>query len=188
MYHIDKKVAVTVVIILIFVIGIHILNGRNFICTCGYIKLFNGQVNVDDSQHLTDWYTLSHIIHGFLFYFLTYLLSKWKKIPLAIRFIIALLLESTWEILENSSFVINHYQSTTVSTMYHGDSIINSLSDIGAMGFGFYLASKLPTWVIVILALILEALAAYVIHDNLTLNAFMFIYPMKSIVEWQQTL
>lgn len=175
-----------VFLILIAIIAIHYLNGRPLICTCGTIKFFNSHVNIDDSQHLTDWYTFSHVIHGFIFYWLTGLLAK--KLPKRYRLIIALLLESGWELLENSPITIKHYQESTVSGTYQGDSIINSLSDISFMMFGFYLGSKLPTWVIVIFALFLEVLAAYVIHDNLFLNALMFIYPSQAVINWQRSL
>ena len=100
-------------------------------------------------------------------------------------FTLAVFLEAFWEVLENTPFVIDRYRSVTVNWGYSGDSVINSMADIGWMSLGFYLAMKLPVRVTVALALIAEVVTAIVVRDNLTLNVIMLLYPLDAIAEWQ---
>ena len=160
------------------------LMGRVPICTCGYVKFWEGDVlSSGNSQHISDWYTFSHFVHGFGFYGLLRLARpRWT---VAGRLIAAVCIESSWEVLENTDLVIRAYRAETISRNYYGDSIVNSVSDTISAIVGFALAASLPVWLTVACALVLEAVPAYAIHDNLTLNVIMLLHPIPWVKAWQ---
>ncbi|MEO6247785.1 MAG: DUF2585 domain-containing protein [Sphingomicrobium sp.] len=158
--------------------------GRPPICTCGTIKLWvSSSASPETSQMLADWYSASHIVHGLLFYGALWLVVRgW---PVERRLAVALLVEATWEIAENSPWIIDRYRSATAAVGYSGDSILNSASDMAMMVIGFLLARRLPLWGAAAAVMILELVPLFVIRDNLTLNILMLLHPSDSIRAWQ---
>lgn len=160
------------------------LFGQPVMPASGKILLWVGDpFSPDTSQQLSDWYTFSHIIHGFLFYWLTRLCAP--RLPVAARLLIAMGLEIGWEILENTPMVIRAYRTQALAAGYAGDSILNSVMDTAMMSLGFFFAWKVKARYVVVLAIAMELGAAWQIRDNLTLNVLGFIAPSQALHDWQ---
>ncbi len=171
--------------VILLVQGIALLwMGRVAICKCGTVKFWHGVVkSSENSQHLTDWYTFSHVLHGLIFYAaLTFLLPRASW---AAKLAAAIALEAGWEIIENTEMVINRYRTATISLDYFGDSVVNSLMDTVAMVVGFLTAKFLPVGASIGLGLAVETFMALMIRDNLLLNVVMLVWPMDAVARWQ---
>ena len=160
------------------------------ICECGTVKLWHGVVqSSENSQHLTDWYSPSHFTHGLIMFFLAWLLwDKWRLLggaPARWALPIAVVIEAAWEIMENTPMVIDRYREVTISWGYAGDSMVNSLADIGWMIAGFLVAARIPWQASLAIALFFEAFTAWAIRDNLTLNVLMLFWPLEAVRQWQ---
>ena len=166
--------------------------GQPLICKCGFVKFWHGPTALtsENSQHISDWYTFSHIINGFLFYWILWFVKRkfsfLQNVSLGGLFLIALSLEMAWELFENTDFIINRYRSITISYDYFGDSVINSASDVLAMVLGFVIARRAPVWLTIMLLVGMELFVGYWIRDNLLLNIVMLLYPFEFILKWQR--
>ena len=181
---ITRRAALSALAILVASVAVLLAMGRSPICTCGAVDLWvAGRDSPRTSQMLSDWYSFSHIVHGFLFYGALWLIARhW---PVERRFLIALVVEAAWEIAENTPMVIDRYRTATAALGYTGDSVINSVSDIAMMVLGFLAARRLPLWVSIGTVLLLELVPLLVIRDNLTLNVWMLLWPSEALRGWQ---
>ena len=185
-----RRAAIAALLAALVTAAILLAMGRPLICECGMVKLWWGVVqSSENSQHLTDWYSFSHVIHGLLFYGAAHLLwRRWQLLgglPARWALPIALVIEAAWELFENSPIIIDRYRAVTVSWGYSGDSIVNSVADISWMAIGFWLASRLPVKASIATAIVFELFTLAMIRDNLTLNVLMLVWPVEAIKLWQ---
>jgi hypothetical protein len=163
--------------------------GQPWIAASGRILLWVGDPrSADNSQQLADWYSFSHIIHGFIFFGVLRWLAP--QIPFSARLLMAMAAEIGWEAAENSPAVIQHYRKQALAAGYVGDSILNSVCDTLMMTSGFLIASRLRLRSVIALALGMELFTAWAIRDNLTLNIFNLLAPSdwglsRAIHDWQ---
>ena len=179
-----KWIVVAFVAVTVLTGGIELRMGRSLLGPSGRFGLWEGNIwSGECSQRLVDPYSFSHIAHGMLFYCGLWLVAR--KLPARQRFLIAVLLEAGWEILENSPFIINRYRQVTIALGYNGDSVLNSISDVVMMSLGFFLAWRLRPWITVAVLIAMEVGCAWWIRDNLTLNIIMLVHPVEAIKAWQ---
>ena len=179
---IRTRAALAALVILLATVAILLAMGRPAICACGTVELW-GSVGPKQSQMLADWYSPSHIVHGFLFYGALHLAARHWTVER--RFLVALAVEAAWEVIENTPAVIDRYRESTIALGYVGDSILNNMSDIAMMAAGFLAARRLPVWASVLIVLLLELVPLLVIRDNLFLNVWMLLAPNQAVLDWQ---
>lgn len=185
-----RKAIIATAVILLAALAILLAMDRPPICACGTVKLWHGVVqSAENSQHITDWYSPSHFTHGLIMFFFAWLLwQRWNLLGGKLQrwaLPIAVLVEAAWEISENTPAVINRYREVTISWGYSGDSIVNSMADIGWMIVGFLIAARIPWKVSLGLAVFFELFTAWAIRDNLTLNVLMLFWPLEAVRQWQ---
>ena len=161
--------------------------GQPPICTCGEVRFWVGSVfSSGNSQHIADWYSLSHMVHGML----VVLVGRWlfPRVGLATLYLVAILTGVAWEIFEHTDFVLDRFRATTLYQGYIGDSVLNAVCDYLWMLLGFFIAHKAGQRLTLLFVVILEITSALTARDSLALTTLMVLYPVDAIEAWQQEL
>ena len=158
--------------------------GRLWFCSCGRLLPWVGDAwSPDTSQHLFDPYSFTHVLHGFAFYGLFALLLP--RAGRRARFVAAVTLEASWEVFENTDYVINRYREATAALGYAGDTVVNSLGDVLACAAGVLVARWLGALRTVLLFAATEVVLLFWIRDSLLLNILLLLYPSETLRAWQ---
>jgi hypothetical protein len=182
----DRGIVAGVIALLVLMAGLEWAMGRSPLGPDGRFGWWEGNIwSSETSQRFADPYSLTHLAHGICFYALLWLVAG--KVPGRFRFLMAVLVEGGWEVLENSPIIIERYRQVTISLGYVGDSILNSLSDVLMMSTGFLFTARVRPWVSVTAVIALEIGCALWVRDNLALNIIVLICPLEAIKQWQMT-
>ncbi len=180
----DRYVAATYLLIVIAAVVILQIQGRVWWCQAGDLAPWSWDIwSTHNSQHIIDPYSFTHVLHGVLEFWLIGLV--FRRMPIVWRLALAVFIESSWEVAENSAAVIERYRSATISLDYFGDSIINSIADIACCSMGFLIAHKLRFWRSFALFVVTEILLIIFIRDSLIINIIMLLFPVEAIKTWQ---
>jgi hypothetical protein len=136
-----------------------------------------------NSQHVLDAYSLSHVLHGVIFYGFFWLFRN--RMNLGWRLVGALAIEVAWELMENSPIIINRYRAATISLGYEGDSVINTMGDVASFVVGYFVAQRLGLWWSIVFCLVVDGAMLIIMRDNLALNVLMLLWPIDAIRRWQ---
>lgn len=184
-----KFIILSIVVVCALVACIELYSGRSPLGPDGKFGWWDNDVwSSENSQRVADAYSFSHVIHGMFFYWILWLIAKKLpagKFPMKYRFLIALILEAGWELLENSPLIINRYREATIALGYVGDSVLNSVCDVLMVVIGFIVAKYSKVWVTILLIIAFELGCLFWVRDNLTLNVLMLVKPVESIKVWQ---
>lgn len=178
-------VRIALLVIVYALLGLYLLwHGQPLICKCGYVKLWENDVmSAGNSQHIADWYSLSHFLHGML------IVLGWRlffpKLPMRYAFLTGVATAVSWEVVEHSSYVMERFRESTISLGYYGDAVINSMSDATIMSIGLYTATRLSIKHILLIILLFESLSVAFAHDSLILSTIMLIHPIDAVRAWQ---
>ena len=180
----SRHVAAGVLALLALTAGVELAMGRHPTSSSGLVRLWVGDVHSRElSQQALDPYSFSHVIHGFVLYAVARAVGRGRW-SIGACLVLAVGLECGWEMVENSPWVIARYRQTA-SADYAGDTVLNSLCDVGSAAVGFALAARLPVWATVATAVVLEVGCAIWIRDDLTLNVIMLVHPFAAVKRWQ---
>jgi hypothetical protein len=173
-----------IAIVVVSAIALLRLEGRLWICSCGQVWLWAGDTkSADNSQHIFDPYSFTHVLHGFVFYAL--LAVALPRLPVLWRLALSIAIEAAWEVIENSPAIIDRYRQATLALGYEGDTVVNALADILCCGIGFALARRLGFWRSLAVFILTEVVLIVWIRDSLILNVVMLLYPIEAIKSWQ---
>jgi uncharacterized membrane protein YjdF len=159
------------------------LQGRLWWCSCRQFFWTGDAWSSRTSQLFLDPYSVTHVLHGLVFYGLVALL--FRGLAPGWRYFMAMLIECVWEIIENTNTVIQRYREATASLGYQGDTVMNSMGDILCCGIGLFLARKLGWRRSIALFFSLEIVLLIWIRDSLLLEIIMLIHPIGAIKAWQ---
>jgi hypothetical protein len=160
------------------------LEGRLLICSCNRIVIWVGDVcSSNNSQQLLDPYSFTHLLHGFLLFWIVSVV--FRRLAPEWQISLALLFEAAWEVFENTPFVINRYRTETAALGYNGDTVFNSLGDLLCAFAGIMIARQLGYRRSIIVFLVVEVILIFTIHDSLLLEILMLIKPIAAIKQWQ---
>jgi len=181
-----RLTAIVAIVIVLFLMGVALsAEGRMLICACREFKFWVGDTcSSSNSQQLFDPYSFTHVLHGFLLFWLIALLFR-KKLAPSWQFVLALALEGAWEVFENTRFVIERYRAETAALGYQGDTVVNSFGDLACAALGFLVARRLGLRWSLLVFLLLEAVLIIWIRDSLLLQLLMLIRPVEAIKLWQ---
>jgi hypothetical protein len=183
-WSVDKRPYYSLGVLIAVAVVILRFQGRVWWCQAGDYTPWSWEIwSTHNSQHMVDPYSFTHVLHGIFEFWLIGLV--FRRLPLTWRFAIAVAIESTWEVVENTSYVIQRYREATMSLDYFGDSVINSVADIGCCALGFWIAWKLKFWKSLALFAFTEAVLILTIRDSLIINVIMLLWPIEAIKNWQ---
>ena len=177
------QIVVAGVILLLMIVLLR-AQGRLFLCACGQFEIWTSDTcSSNNSQQLFDPYSFTHVLHGFLFFYLIALV--FPRLARGWQFLLALVLEAAWEVFENSSFVIDRYRTATAALGYTGDTVVNSVGDLACAMIGFLIVRQVGIRRSLILFALIELLLILLIHDSLLLQILMLVRPIEAIKSWQ---
>ena len=158
--------------------------GRLLLCACGQFEIWTSDTcSSNNSQQLFDPYSFTHVLHGFLFFYLVMLV--FRRLSRGWQVVLTLALEAAWEVFENSSFVIDRYRTATAALGYQGDTVVNSIGDLACALIGFLIARQVGVRNSLILFVLFELILVLWIHDSLLLQILMLVWPIEAIKAWQ---